>query len=473
MVLELRIEKKSQYIIEGVRFMLIVKNVNIINGDGQSIQNNTHIVIINGIINEVSNRHMEYNILEKEGAIVIDGKGNYAIPGIINHHTHCISNSPFMATGGKPVSKNKRFSDLNTHLSHGTTTLCTVDCFTLAEEIKEVQEVTPINLKYTTGVFPRHLEAAKLFDGTYLSKKHLETTIYEQLCKGAVSIGEIGAGVTLGGAGQDYKYIPLALEKITGIWFDTPTCRELKYAVLGRFIETSAFDEERVRKCLEKMGVSDIINPAQAKDIVTKSVMKGFNVAIEAIYDATDIACKYGVPIIVHNAASSAETVLNAAKRAQNKTTFIAAHSNHSTFTIEESIEFTKKNRSLEAIIDIGTLDAFHTQKIIPDPETIFALISEGLVDLISTDYGGGNFDSILEVVAGAFNRKLQSLPQLIRMCTSAVADHIPLIAPNRGRIKVGKIADIAILDKEDLTKVTDVIINGKHVLKGGLAKKM
>lgn len=449
--------------------MLIIKNVDVINGDGKSILRNAHIVVINCIINEVSDKIIDFEALEKEGARIIDGKGNYAIPGIINHHTHCISESPFMATGGLPVSQDKWRSDLITHLKFGTTTLCSVDCFTISDEIKEAQKYTPMNLKYTTGVFPRHLEAAKLFDGTYLSKKHLETSIYEQLCLGAVCIGEIGAGVTLGGAGQDYKYIPEALEKYTGKWFDTVACRELKYAVLGRFIEPEAFDEAEVTRCMEKMGISKDLSLSQVRSIVTDSVMKGFNVAIEAIYDATKIACTLGVPLIVHNAASSAKAVYKASSLAKGKATFIAAHSNHSTFTVEESLEYARKDKMEGVIIDIGTLDAFTVQKIIPDPETIFSLISYDLVDIISTDYGGGNFDSILKVVDGAFKRNLSTLPKLIRMCTSAVVESIPLIAPNRGLLEKGKIADIVIIDKEDLSKVIDVVISGKQVVREGV----
>jgi imidazolonepropionase-like amidohydrolase len=63
---------------------------------------------------------------------------------------------------------------------------------------------------------------------------------------------------------------------------------------------------------------------------------------------------------------------------------------------------------------------------------------------------------------------KVVDLPQAIALSTRNVAKAIPEAAPNRGELAEGKIADIAIVNKNCLYDVRTVIIRGKIVVDDG-----
>jgi len=53
-------------------------------------------------------------------------------------------------------------------------------------------------------------------------------------------------------------------------------------------------------------------------------------------------------------------------------------------------------------------------------------------------------------------------------LATSAPARIVPLVAPNRGLIEPGRVADICIVDRDDISKVRYVIIAGRVVVEDG-----
>ena len=59
-------------------------------------------------------------------------------------------------------------------------------------------------------------------------------------------------------------------------------------------------------------------------------------------------------------------------------------------------------------------------------------------------------------------------LPQAIAMATKNVMEAIPNIAPNRGQISEGKIADLVVTGPESISDVRTVIIGGKVVVADG-----
>lgn len=87
---------------------LVIKNVNIVTID-KIIYGSC--VIDNGIITEIS-------CLDNFGDIVIDGNGQYLLPGFIDLHCHGGKNLDFMDAS---VSEMKSIADF--HLQHGTTTM--------------------------------------------------------------------------------------------------------------------------------------------------------------------------------------------------------------------------------------------------------------------------------------------------------------------------------------------------------------
>ncbi len=64
---------------------LLITNVNLIDGTGRSVMQNTSILIRDGRIAGISRS------LERGGEEVLDGAGAYALPGLIDSHTHLLS----------------------------------------------------------------------------------------------------------------------------------------------------------------------------------------------------------------------------------------------------------------------------------------------------------------------------------------------------------------------------------------------
>jgi alpha-D-ribose 1-methylphosphonate 5-triphosphate diphosphatase PhnM len=91
-----------------------------------------------------------------------------------------------------------------------------------------------------------------------------------------------------------------------------------------------------------------------------------------------------------------------------------------------------------------------------------------GLADLISTDFIGGYHDSILLFIEKALEKEVVELPRAIAMTTSNVARAIPRLAPRRGSIMPGMAADMAVLNRDHISKVGAVIIGGRVVVENG-----
>jgi hypothetical protein len=194
--------------------------------------------------------------------------------------------------------------------------------------------LTPIKIELTTINTPLNLEAALLADGSGLSEIHKGNSWDKMIMSGATVIGEIGAGATLGGMGQDYLYIPQAIKELTGKQLSPMEAKKLKEAVLGRYINPNDFDARKLTQALNDLGLSEKLTIEQAQETIIECVMPSFQVALEGVNEAAKIAHDSGLPIIVHNAASSKNAMLEICQNFAKDTTIILAHSNHSTFEI-------------------------------------------------------------------------------------------------------------------------------------------
>jgi len=96
-------------------------------------------------------------------------------------------------------------------------------------------------------------------------------------------------------------------------------------------------------------------------------------------------------------------------------------------------------------------------------------MFSGGLVDTISTDYAGGFHDSILLAIDQAIKAVVVRLPAAIAMATANVAGAIPGVAPRRGRVTPGAVADLVLTDPADLPRVRTVIIGGETAVRDGV----
>ena len=67
-----------------------------------------------------------------------------------------------------------------------------------------------------------------------------------------------------------------------------------------------------------------------------------------------------------------------------------------------------------------------------------------------------------------AIEEGILTVPQAILLATSAPAKVVPGVAPNRGLIQAGKVADLCVVDRDDISKVRYVIIGGRIVVDDG-----
>jgi alpha-D-ribose 1-methylphosphonate 5-triphosphate diphosphatase PhnM len=95
-------------------------------------------------------------------------------------------------------------------------------------------------------------------------------------------------------------------------------------------------------------------------------------------------------------------------------------------------------------------------------------MFSAGVVDTISTDYAGGHHDPILLAIDRSIKAGVVSLPAAVAMATANVADAIPGVAPRRGRILPGTIADLVLTDPAELHQVGIVMVGGEIVARAG-----
>jgi len=186
---------------------------------------------------------------------------------------------------------------------------------------------------------------------------------------------------------------------------------------------------------------------------------------LEGMREAARWSAQLKVPVIVHNAASSMKVVEEICRTPAE---VVAGHSNHPTFEVEECVEHGRKIKGLGKVVDVSSLDMFEARQMCDSPEIVHALMKAGVVDTITTDYGGGLWDSILLVIESAVNAGLVNLAAAIAMTSHNVVRALPLLAPERGLIARGKVADLTLVNEKKISVVDKVIIGGKVVVEGG-----
>ncbi|MFC6021763.1 amidohydrolase family protein [Plantactinospora solaniradicis] len=397
---------------------------------------------------------------------IVDANGMLVIPGLINHHTHGTGYVPLFPSGHSGLPHAQVLANLDRHLLEGTTTVLCVDGFVTAQALAGTGGAHPINLRFASCNIPSCLAAATIADGSGLTEAHRGFTARQAVGAGAVALGEIGAGHTLGGGGASYLYIPAEIARRTGVTITPRQANDLKIAVLGRHISASAFDPAAVEEALAGAGLTGRLSVADVREIVSGIVLPAFDIALSGIAEAAEQARASGVPVLVHNAAASMAQV---AAVAGTDVTLIAGHSNHSSFVLREAVAHAERLKERGAIVDVSTLDTFGARRLTTGPELLYAMFAAGVVDTISTDYAGGHHDPILLAIDRATKAGVLSLPAGVAMATANVADAIPGLAPRRGRVVPGAIADLVVTDPAQLDHVRTVMIGGEIVVRNGV----
>ncbi|HYE81424.1 MAG TPA: hypothetical protein VEG39_04555 [Clostridia bacterium] len=444
--------------------MILLKDGMVVTGDGQTLLPKASVIIKEDKIEAVTER-CDPN-LEKYAEKVIDCTGKAIFPGMINHHQHGVTFGPIFASGMKNYGRERIIEHLDRSLLQGHTTVLNVDGFVTMDEVKETQKNHPIRIKTATTHAPINYEAGVKCDGSGFEEKHRTMTIEKMIEEGAVCIGEVGGGHTLGGGGQDYLYIPKAVKEKFGADIDYLQARAMKLSVLGRFMEKSYYDHDRVAAALKEHKLDQIMTPEQCRDIVYATTMASVSLALDGYMEAARIAKKLDVPIIVHNAPTSMKKVHEIAQLGVKR--LIAAHSNY-LYTLEEAVENTKKLRQYPGvIIDAAVHDPFGAKRLVAVPDNLFAFYKEDLLDIISTDFAAGSSDSMLEAIQHGVAGGYVSLPKAIAQGTTKVAESIPGIAPDLGLLQRGYLADVLVTANPEFSKVEHIFIGGKHIAENG-----
>jgi predicted amidohydrolase len=444
--------------------MLILKNATVVTGDGTTVIPSGTVVVDDGRIAEVRSQP-----LAGTRDRVIDLGGRLLVPGAINAHAHGSVVCPLFASGAPSLTVERVLANLDYHLRGGTTTVLNLDGFNLPEEIDGSVGAHPINLRAATIHFPLSIQAAQQADGTGLSPAHAAMTVERMLERGAVAIGEVGGGHTLGGGGQDYMYIPMAVERETGARLTPHQAAEIKYAVLGRRVQVEAYDRARVEAALSAAGLAGRITPERAREIIHSCVLPSFDVALEGLREAGRLAAGHRVPTVVHTSAPSESAIDDAADAAGPF--LVSGHTNHSTFTVEESLACARRLKAKGAWIEVSTLDAFGLKRLVTRPDNMYALLEDDLVDLVATDYAGGNWDNPYVGVAHAVAAGVIPLAKAVALVSRNVTRAYPALAPDRGEIAPGMAADLVVC-RERLDRVDLVFVNGHLVCEGGTVRR-
>lgn len=434
--------------------MLVLRNCQIVNGDGRTRPFAGSIAIEGGVIAAVTPEDLSGGPRDT----VLDLGGRTVVPGAINAHAHAAAPGPRFASGTPGVPLSEALGNLRRHLVQGHTTVVDLDGFKLPEETAEVRSAQPVKVESSTVHFDPMFEAADAADGSGLTAAHRAMTAGTMRDRGTVVIGEVGAGMTLGGGGQDYLYIPAAVEKAIGVRISPAQAMALKYAVLGRHIRPGNPDRERVAELLGEYGLQKL-SEDETISLIEGSVLPSMQVSLDGLVRSAQLAVELGLPTLVHNAAASDEAAREAAKIAGPL--FIGGHTNHDTYSVEESLANARLIREHGGHVEIDTFDAWGRRELQTTPDHMIAMIQEDLVDIIATDYAAGHWDGIWELVAGIVQVGLAPVEKAVSFATGNVAKALPRIGADRGFLKAGFAADLVVSSRRSLADIALVMIDG------------
>lgn len=431
---------------------LAITNTTIVTGDGTTVLADRSIIIEDGLIVDiVPERYPYYDPADE----LLDAKGALTVPGLINHHVHGLSVGPIQAIGQPPLSHARATFNLNLLLQQGVTTALNVDGLPTVDEIEAVGHHHPINLKATTLHTPTYLRWANSsrFGYNTIKERH-HTTVEAMLARGAVAVGEAGPGSDA--HWPDYVLIPEAIQQQTG-------CRLLREqaVVLRELVERNAPAGE-IEDALNRFGVVGM-SAAEVEDLVA-ATQSWQALSREACYEAAKLAKQLDAPLILHNTPAVSAMVREIA--AENRERTIAGHSNFYYTSAEQAIDVARYVKAQGGWVDLMGGDSFGGQRFFSSLDLHLAMLRAGVVDMVSTDYCGGFWDSMLTVLQACVTAGAVSLPQAIALVTGNVARILPQLAPNRGLVEVGRVADLAIVAADQLGDVRCVLVQGKIALR-------
>lgn len=429
----------------------LIVNAVLVDGSGAAPRTPVSVVVEDHLIEEVIETYAPYY---DTAEVVIDARGGFLLPGVINHHVHGLTRGPLMIGGEPPLSDARVRANLDRLLGQGVTTALNVDGFATVEDAVAQTRWHPVTVKVATLHTPTHFKWA--VDGPFpfggVKPRH-KWTLDQMLERGAPAIGEAGPGCDAHWA--DYSLIPQAVAERGG----------RATAVQAREIRLAAekADRRRVAELLPGVG----LNGSQVDELldVHEATVIWRGLAQQALQEAVDAARERAVPMVLHHTPGTYEIVLDAVRGANAP--IIAGHSNFQIHDADDAARRARTIREAGGVIDIMSCDSWSAGVFQPTPEVTHRLLADGLVDLVSTDYAGGFWDPMLLMLERAHEAGAVELGPAVRMVTGAVADVLPRLAPDRGYVREGAVADLIITEPGRLSAVREVLVAGRVVERG------
>ncbi|MDQ4214631.1 hypothetical protein [Microbacterium capsulatum] len=400
---------------------------------------------------------------------IVDVPDCAVIPGLVNIHTHGVSPSPLFPSGAAALPEERWLGHLDRHLAAGTTTVLSTCGLGTMAEIREADRRHAVHVRGATAHTPGALAAALAADGAGLGPAHRASTVERMLEDGAVAIGELGGGQTLGGGGQDLVYLPAAIRRLTGRTVTQEQARGLKEAVLGRFMDEGSGDAELFAARAAEAGLGDVPRD-ELRALVVGTVMPSVGHARDGIREGIEAAVRFGVPALVHSAAASADLIRSLLSLPRARGTVIAGHVNHTSHTVEEAMRLAEAGRDAGWHGEASVFDLLEGRETVRTREHWDALLSApGLVDVLATDYGhDGRHDPLIAGVQDLIDAGHRTLAQAVEMATSVPAALIPGLVDGGAMLRRGAPADVVIARRDDLRDVRAVLVGGEDVVRHG-----
>ncbi|GAA5202049.1 hypothetical protein GCM10023346_47930 [Arthrobacter gyeryongensis] len=445
----------------------------VVPGTGNTVLESGAVILRHGRVADVLERWDRDQTFDGE---VIDASGCVVMPGLINSHVHGVTPGPLMPSGAPALPDDEWLANLDRHLFAGTTTVLNLCGFCTMDQVREADRRHAVHVRGATTHLPEAERAARMADGRGLPAQSGHSTVEKMLDDGAIAIGELGGGQTLGGGGQDLSYIPRAIERASGVRVHSAQARRMKEAVLGRFIDPDACDMAELRAAAAEAGLEGQIALVELRKIIADSVLPSVEPALNGIREGVQAAARFGVPAILHSAAATARVMrelMDGTLGPQTpgpKANVIASHANHPSHTPAEALALAKLGRDHGWAAEVSVFDLLHRKQTVTTREHWDVLLQEpGLVDVLATDYGHeGHHDELISAVQDVAEHGYRSLAGAVAMATSAVTGLIPGIAPNGGRIEAGRDADVVVASSEDFRDVRFVFVGGVCVVRDG-----
>ncbi len=426
----------------------LIVNAVLLDGTGAPPRSPVSVVIEDHLVEEVVERYAPYYDVAD---VVIDARGGFLLPGVINHHVHGLTRGPLMIVGEPPLSDARVTANLDRLLNEGVTTALNVDGFATVEEARAESRFHPVRVEVTTLHTPTHLrwatEGPFPFGGV---KDRHRWTVDEMLDAGSPAVGEAGPGCDTHWA--DYTLLPEAIAQRGGR-ATMEQARAFRLAAEGG-------DRTAAGEVLRATGLGDDL----LDDLLTvhEATVEWQRLAREALQEAIAAAQARSAPMVLHHTPGTFDLVVDAAREANE--VVIAGHSNFQIHDPDDAVRRARAVRDAGALVDVMSGDAWSARQFHPTPAVTHRLLAEGLVDLVSTDYAGGFWDPMLLMLERAHEAGAVTLEAAVRMVTGRVAEALPKLAPRRGVVAPGHVADLVVTEPGRLSAVREVLISGRVV---------